>query len=101
MTAIFRLWHCPTAALAREMIAAGLRARLVSVDLAKLPADFAGMSFDAALLASLPVGIDPCGENGEFHTFACAGPMFDREIAVRNGETVTRDGFAYSDLLRA
>jgi uncharacterized protein (TIGR00290 family) len=101
MTAIFPLWHCPTAALAREMIAAGLRARLVSVDLAKLPADFAGMSFDAALLASLPVGIDPCGENGEFHTFACAGPMFDREIAVRNGETVTRNGFAYSDLLRA
>lgn len=101
MTAVFPLWRLPTEKLAREMIDAGLKARLVSVDLKKLPAGFAGREFDAALLASLPAGIDPCGENGEFHTFAYAGPMFDREIVVGTGDTVERDGFAYADLLPA
>ena len=69
------------------------------VDLKKLPADFAGRRFDADLLAALPAGVDPCGENGEFHTFVSAGPMLTRKIAVSVGETVERDGFAFADLL--
>jgi diphthamide synthase (EF-2-diphthine--ammonia ligase) len=64
-------------------------------------ANFAGRRFDAALLAELPPGVDPCAENGEFHTFACAGPMFSRPIGVRTGEVVTRDGFVFCDLLPA
>jgi uncharacterized protein (TIGR00290 family) len=98
MKAAFPLWRLPTATLAREMVAEGLRAQLVSVDLARLPADFAGRAFDYDLLAALPPGVDPCGENGEFHTFACAGPMFERKIPFCVGETVQRDGFAYADL---
>jgi uncharacterized protein (TIGR00290 family) len=96
---VFPLWHRPTAALAREMIDGGLEARLVCIDRKKLPASFAGRSFDRALLESLPPEIDPCGENGEFHSFVTAGPMLDRAIAVAVGETVERDGFAFADLL--
>jgi diphthamide synthase (EF-2-diphthine--ammonia ligase) len=99
MSAVFPLWQKPTGSLAREMIGAGLKAHLACVDLGQLPADFAGRSFDDALLADLPRSADPCGENGEFHTFVSAGPMFEREIPVRVGETVKRDGFAYADLL--
>ncbi len=83
------------------MIAGGLQAHLATVDLKKLSAEFAGRRFDAALLGELPAGIDPCGENGEFHSFVTAGPMLSRPIPVRVGETVTRDGFAYADLLAA
>jgi uncharacterized protein (TIGR00290 family) len=101
MTAVFPLWRRPTAELAREMIDAGVKAYLVCVDRAKLVSAFAGRDFDRALLEDLPRGVDPCGENGEFHTFVSAGPMFGREIAVRVGETVERDGFAYADLLPA
>jgi uncharacterized protein (TIGR00290 family) len=101
MTAVFPLWRRPTAELAREMIDAGVKAHLVCVDRAKLVSAFAGRDFDRALLEDLPRGVDPCGENGEFHTFVSAGPMFGREIAVRVGETVERDGFAYADLLPA
>ena len=99
MTAVFPLWRRPTAALAREMIAAGVEARLVSVDLKALPREFAGRRFDRALLAELPSGVDPCGENGEFHSFVSAGPMLTRAVAVTVGEIVVRDGFAYADLL--
>jgi uncharacterized protein (TIGR00290 family) len=99
ITPLFPLWHRPTDALAREMIAAGVEARLVCVDLKKLPKHFAGRRFDQALLAELPPGVDPCGENGEFHTFVAAGPMLSRPIAVAPGETVERDGYAYADLL--
>ena len=99
MTAMFPLWQRPTAALAREMIDAGVMAHLAAVDLAKLPADYAGRRFDDALLDGLPAGVDPCGENGEFHTFVSAGPMLSRRIAVSVGETVLRDGFAYADLM--
>ena len=95
---VFPLWQKPTAALARDMIDAGVEAHLVVVDLKKLPASFAGRRFDRQLLADLPAGIDPCGENGEFHTFVSAGPMMTRQIAVRVGETVERDGFAFADL---
>ena len=101
ITPLFPLWHRPTAALAREMIAAGVDARLVCVDLKTLSKDFAGRRFDAALLADLPAGVDRCGENGEFHSFVAAGPMLSRAVPVTVGETVERDGFAYADLLPA
>jgi uncharacterized protein (TIGR00290 family) len=97
---LFPLWKTKTtAALAREMIAAGLEARLTSVDPRRLERSFAGRAFDAALLEALPHGVDPCGENGEFHTFASAGPMFRQPIDVHVGEVVDRDGFVFADLL--
>lgn len=96
---LFPLWEIPTAQLARDMMHAGSRACLTCVDLKKLPADFAGREFDAALLADLPAETDPCGENGEFHTFCYAGPMFSSAIAVVPGEVVLRDGFAFADLI--
>ena len=99
MTAVFPIWMRPTAVLARDMIAAGLEAHLAVVDLKKLPASFAGRRFDTALLAELPDGVDPCGENGEFHSFVSAGPMLAHKIPVRTGETVEREGFAFADLL--
>jgi uncharacterized protein (TIGR00290 family) len=99
MTPLFPLWQRPTAALARQMIAAGVDARIVAVDLNKLPKTFAGRRFDDALLADLPATADPCGENGEFHSFVAAGPMFSRAIPVTVGETVERDGAAYADLV--
>ena len=98
LRAVFPLWQRPTPALAREMIAAGVEAHLATVDLAKLPPSFAGRRLDESLLADLPPDTDPCGENGEFHSFVAAGPMFGRRIPVAVGETVTRDGFAYADL---
>jgi uncharacterized protein (TIGR00290 family) len=101
MTPLFPLWRRPTAALAREMIAAGVEAHLVAVDLKKLPARFAGRRFDRVLLDEFPAGTDPCGENGEFHSFVAAGPMFKGRIAITRGETVERDGAAYADFLPA
>jgi uncharacterized protein (TIGR00290 family) len=101
ITPVFPLWLRPTNALARDMIAGGLQAHLATVDLKKLSADFAGRRFDTALLGDLPAGIDPCGENGEFHSFVFAGPMLARPIPVRVGETVERDGFAFADLVAA
>jgi uncharacterized protein (TIGR00290 family) len=96
---VFPLWRRPTGALAREMLAGGLRARLTCVDPRVLAPDFAGRAFDASLLADLPPGVDPCGENGEFHTFAWDGPMFREPVPVRGGEVVERDGFVFADLL--
>src|SRR5205823_5392446 len=95
------LWHRPTAALADEMMRSGLRARLTCVDPRVVPAELAGAAFDRDLLARLPAGVDPCGENGEFHTFAWDGPMFRRAVAVQTGEVVARDGFVFADLLPA
>jgi diphthamide synthase (EF-2-diphthine--ammonia ligase) len=80
------------------MQAAGLRAHLTAVDPAQVPASLAGRAFDRALLDELPPGADPCGENGEFHTFVSAGPMFSAPLDVRAGEVVRRDGFVYADL---
>lgn len=97
MSGIFPLWQRPTDALANDMIAAGMEAHLVCVDLKALPASFAGRRFDRDLLGDLPAGTDPCGENGEFHSFVAAGPMLARKIPVTLGETVQRDGFAYAD----
>jgi len=99
LTPLFPIWGLPTDALARDMVAAGLRARLTCVDPKQLPKSFAGRDFDAALLADLPASVDPCGERGEFHTFAYAGPMFRRPVPVRSGEIVERDGFVFADLL--
>ncbi|MEX1660869.1 ATP-binding protein [Thioclava sp. 15-R06ZXC-3] len=98
ITALFPLWGRPTDELAREMIALGFETHLVTVDPSKLDASFAGRKFDANLLADLPEGVDPCGENGEFHTAVSAGPIFDAPIKVAVGETVLRDGFAFADL---
>ena len=99
LTPIFPLWEIPTAALAREMLAAGLRARLTCIDTQALAQDFAGREFDASLLADLPPAADPCGENGEFHTFAYAGPMFESPIECRTGEQHWYDRFLYTDLV--
>jgi uncharacterized protein (TIGR00290 family) len=94
----FPLFGSDTATLAREMHAGGLRAAVCCVDTEQLHAGFAGRAFDPALLDDLPEGIDPCGENGEFHTCVHAGPMFDRPLDLVRGETVLRDGrFAYTD----
>lgn len=99
ITPIFPLWQRPTPELANAMIASGLEAYLATVDLKRLPAEFAGRRFDAQLLADLPDGVDPCGENGEFHTCVIAGPMFSHRLAVITGECVQRDGYAYCDLV--
>ena len=96
---VFPLWDRPTPALAQAMIASGLEAHIATVDLKKLPAEFAGRKFDKQLLADLPEGIDPCGENGEFHTCVVAGPMFAHRLDVTAGERVERDGYAYCDLV--
>jgi uncharacterized protein (TIGR00290 family) len=96
---IFPLWEIPTPGLSREMIAAGLRARLSCIDSQALEARFAGREFDAALLADLPPTADPCGENGEFHTFAYAGPMFRAPIPIQTGEIREVGRFIYADLL--
>ena len=101
ITPVFPLWERPTVALAHAMIASGMEAYLATVDLKKLPAEFAGRKFDAWLLADLPGGVDPCGENGEFHTCVVAGPMFAQGLAVKTGERVERDGYAYCDLVLA
>ncbi|HJW08247.1 MAG TPA: hypothetical protein VJ483_01360 [Holophagaceae bacterium] len=95
---LFPLWGRDTAELAREMAASGLRARITCVDPKQLDGRFAGRDFDAALLAELPPDVDPCGERGEFHSFAYAGPMFTRGIPIRSGEVVARDGFVFADL---
>jgi uncharacterized protein (TIGR00290 family) len=96
---LFPLWEIPTAKLAREMIAGGLRAKLACVDTKQLQETFAGRDFDAALLDDLPQGVDPCGENGEFHTCVYGGPMFIGPIPLEAGKVVNRDGFVYADFL--
>jgi uncharacterized protein (TIGR00290 family) len=97
---LFPLWGRDTRALAERFLDLGFRAVLCCVDTQALPAEFAGREYDAALLAALPVGVDPCGENGEFHTFVYDGPDFARPVAWRPGELVVRDGrFAFRDLL--
>jgi diphthamide synthase (EF-2-diphthine--ammonia ligase) len=96
---LFPLWLLPTADLALEMIAAGVRAKVTCVDPSKLSESYAGRDFDRTFLADLPVGIDPCGENGEFHTFVYDAPPFSSPIEVRPGEVVVRDGFVFADVL--
>jgi len=94
---LFPLWAIPTAELARQMISGGLRAKIVCVDSRQLDPGFAGRDFDDAFLNDLPSNIDPCGENGEFHSCVYDGPMFANPIPLESGETVDRDGFVYAD----
>jgi uncharacterized protein (TIGR00290 family) len=101
MRGIFPLWQRDTAALARTMIASGTVAHLVCVDPRRLGREFAGRRFDSRLLDELPAQVDPCGENGEFHTLISAGPMFSAPIDVRVGEIVERDGFVFADVIAA
>lgn len=101
LTPLFPLWKRPTDELARTMIAGGQKARLTSVDPKQLRREFAGREFDLALLADLPAGVDPCGENGEFHSFVYESPAFSAPISVQSGEVVERDGFIFADVLPA
>jgi uncharacterized protein (TIGR00290 family) len=98
---LFPLWGRDTTALAGEFLDAGFAATLVCVDPRALDPAFAGRAYDERLLAELPPGVDPCGENGEFHTFVSAGPIFAEPIACERGEIVERDGFVFCDLLPA
>lgn len=101
LTPLFPLWGQPTGALAREMVDGGLKARITCVDPHALAPAFAGREFDRSLLDDLPRGVDPCGENGEFHSFAYDGPMFSEPVPVGLGGVVERDGFVFADLLAA
>ncbi|MBV8673742.1 MAG: adenine nucleotide alpha hydrolase [Acidobacteriaceae bacterium] len=96
---VFPLWGKPTRELVREMLAAGVKARIVCVDPKKLAREYAGRDLDVALLDAMPDDVDPCAERGEFHTVAYAGPMFLREIPVESGQVVERDGFVFADLV--
>ena len=98
---LFPLWQMPTNALAERILDAGVEAYISSVDLSKLDADYAGKSWDKALVRDLPPGTDPCGEHGEMHTIVVDGPMFDHRIPITIGETVTRGGFAFADIVPA
>lgn len=95
---IFPLWGLPTQDLAEKMIRGGMRAKLTCIDTRVLDASFAGCEFSETLLASLPAGVDPCGERGEFHSFVYGGPMLSEEINVSVGKTVTQDHFVFADL---
>lgn len=95
---LFPAWGIPTGKLARDMIAAGIKAKITCVDPSKLSSSFAGRDFDADFLDTLPPGIDPCGENGEFHSFVYDAPFFSKPVRVRKGVIVQRDGFVFADL---
>ena len=99
LTPVFPVWGTDTASLAREMLEVGFRAVLTCVDPRKLDGKFAGRQFDSSLLGDLPPTVDPCGENGEFHTFVYDGPIFRESIPVEIGQSVLRDGFQFADVL--
>ena len=99
LTPVFPLWGIPTPALAEEMIDGGLRAILTCINPKHLDRSFAGRQFDRSLLRDLPAAVDPCGERGEFHSFAYDGPMYDRPVAAAAGDVVDRDGFVFADVL--
>lgn len=101
LTPLFPLWGNDTHALAKEMVEAGLRAHITCVDSNQLPADFVGRTFDDRFLADLPESVDPCGENGEFHSFAYAGPIFDTPLVPVPGDIVTRGPFVFADVTLA
>lgn len=98
LSPMFPLWGIPTATLATEMLSAGVEAVLTCIDPRKVPRALAGSRFDRALVDALPPEVDPCGENGEFHTFVIAGPMLSAPLAVDVGPTVERDGFLFTDV---
>jgi len=99
--ALFPIWGIPTETLSREMVSAGLRTIITCIDPRKVPEEYAGREFNENFLTSLPETIDPCGENGEFHSFVFDGPMFKEKIAISVGEIVNRDGFVFADILPA
>ena len=99
ITPLFPLWGLPTGELSKKMVSSGLRAKITSIDPKHLPSDFAGHEYDKTFLEQIPADVDPCGENGEFHSFVYDGPMFRNRVNIRVGETVTRDSFVYTDLL--
>jgi len=99
ITPLFPLWGIPTNELSKEMVSSGLRAIITCIDLKQLSAEFSGHVYDSTFLAQIPDSIDPCGENGEFHSFAYDGPMFKDKVNICVGETVTRDGFIFTDIL--
>ena len=101
ISAIFPLWGLDTRMLSATMLGGGLRAQITCVDPKQLAHEFSGREYDADFLNELPAGVDPCGENGEFHSFAFDGPVFVHKINIKVGETVTRDGFVFTDLLPA
>jgi uncharacterized protein (TIGR00290 family) len=96
---LFPIWDSPTSGLATEMIGAGVKAKVTCVDPAKLDRSFAGREFDRAFVESLPPSVDPCGENGEFHTFVYDSPVFSRPIPVKTGDVIERDGFVFADVI--
>jgi uncharacterized protein (TIGR00290 family) len=96
---VFPLWHLPTRTLSREMIQAGVKAKLTCIDPAKLDQSFAGREFDDSFVAALPPFVDACGENGEFHTFVYDAPMFSRPISIKVGDIIERDGFIFTDVM--
>ncbi|HWP00393.1 MAG TPA: hypothetical protein VNL74_07190 [Methylococcus sp.] len=98
LTPLFPLWGPPTPELARDMMRAGLKARITCVDPSRLDPSFVGRDFDEDFLDDLPREVDPCGEHGEFHSFAWEGPMFSQPIPIQVGEVVPRDGFVFADL---
>ncbi|MCY4232640.1 MAG: ATP-binding protein [Bacteroidetes bacterium] len=99
LKAIFPIWGQPTSKLADSMISFGLQAIVTCIDTRHLPAEYAGQNFDKEFLNGLPPSIDPCGENGEFHTFVHSFPLFSQQIQVKTGEVVNREGFVYTDVL--
>jgi diphthamide synthase (EF-2-diphthine--ammonia ligase) len=99
--AVFPLWKIPTDKLARDMIAGGIKARVVCLDPKKMPISLAGAWLDEKLLAELPKDVDPCAENGEFHTCVTGGPMFEKNINAKVGEITQREGFVFADLALA
>lgn len=96
---IFPLWQLPTARLAGDMMAAGVKAKITCVDSSKVDRSFVGRDFNAEFVRDLPRGVDPCGENGEFHTFVYDAPVFANPIEVRTGQIVDRDGFVFADMV--
>jgi uncharacterized protein (TIGR00290 family) len=99
LTPLFPVWHLPTQALALDMIQAGVKAKVTCIDPSKMERSFAGQDFGHSFLKSLPPSVDPCGENGEFHTFVYDSPVFSCPIPVAMGEIVERDGFVFADVL--
>lgn len=98
ITPIFPLWGIPTDELSRKMVSSGLRAQITCIDPKQISDEFAGQVYNLSFIEKLPMNIDPCGENGEFHSFAFTGPMFKEPIPYEVGETVTRDGFTFTDI---
>ena len=96
---IFPLWDVPTDVLANRMLQGGVKTCITCIDPRKLPSSIAGRIWDNDLIAEFPAGTDPCGENGEFHTFVFDGPMFNRPLEIAMGETMERDGFVFTDVL--